>query len=441
MDITPKLPISLNGGMTDRKAMFIHDPLHARCLVLASGKTTLALVVVDSCMVPDEVVQEAKRLIHKQIGIPPSQVLISATHTHSAPTLAPTFQSGPDRDYVTQLPIRIAMGVQNAVTQMQPAELGFGSASEPKQVFNRRWYMKPGSIPPDPFGNRTDRVRMNPPVGSADLLEPAGPTDPEVCAISVRSKTGSPLAVLANYSLHYVGDVPGTSVSADYFGEFARQMSRRLPASPGNPPFVGILSNGTSGDCNNINFRTPHPKTESGGRIRLVAHAVAEAASAGLAKASYANRVEIRSAVREITLKTRRPNQEEIVRARRIVASAKGSVLRSLDEIYAGETLSLAEYPAEKRVVIQAIRLGNSGIVAIPCEVFAEIGLKLKRESPIKPIFTISLANGYSGYLPTPEHHRLGGYETWRAKSSFLEVDASRKIESTALELLASLAK
>ena len=73
---------------------------------------------------------------------------------------------------------------------------------------------------------------------------------------------------------------------------------------------------------------------------------------------------------------------------------------------------------------------------AIPCEVFVEIGLELKSKSPAKPLFTVSLANGYNGYLPTPDQHKLGGYETWRARSSYLEPDASPKIVAKLLELL-----
>ena len=81
------------------------------------------------------------------------------------------------------------------------------------------------------------------------------------------------------------------------------------------------------------------------------------------------------------------------------------------------------------------------GICAVPCEVFVEIGLDLKKRSPLKTTFTIELANGYNGYLPTPKQHSWGGYETWRARSSYLEVDASTKITATLLELLAKVAK
>lgn len=82
------------------------------------------------------------------------------------------------------------------------------------------------------------------------------------------------------------------------------------------------------------------------------------------------------------------------------------------------------------------MRIGDVGIVAIPCEVFAEIGLELKKRSPFQPTIVIELANGYNGYLPTPAQHKLSGYETWRARSSYLEVDASPKIVGALLAML-----
>ncbi|MFO1095022.1 MAG: hypothetical protein U0992_17200 [Planctomycetaceae bacterium] len=85
------------------------------------------------------------------------------------------------------------------------------------------------------------------------------------------------------------------------------------------------------------------------------------------------------------------------------------------------------------------MRIGDLGIVGIPCETFVETGLAIKAASPLKPTFCISLANGYNGYLPTPEHHDWGGYETWRARSSYLAVDAEPAVRHTALELLERL--
>lgn len=113
--------------------------------------------------------------------------------------------------------------------------------------------------------------------------------------------------------------------------------------------------------------------------------------------------------------------------------------MQTQPEIYARETLLLADYPEKVSVLVQGLRIGDLGIGAIPCEVFVEIGLELKQKSALQPVFIISLANGYNGYLPTVQHHRLGGYETWRARSSYLEVEAAPRIVDRLLALFGEL--
>ncbi len=107
--------------------------------------------------------------------------------------------------------------------------------------------------------------------------------------------------------------------------------------------------------------------------------------------------------------------------------------------VYARETLALANYPDHRNIILQAIRIGELSIVSSPCETFAETGLAIKRRSPFKNTFTIELANGSDGYLPTIEQHGYGGYETWPARSSLLEVTAERKIRSSLLRMLEEL--
>ena len=176
MDVTPtKFPISVNGNMTDIQAKAANDPLHARCLVLDDGKTKLAIVVVDSCMLPRELVEDAKAQANKLTGIPADHMLISATHTHSAPTVTGVFQSEPDADYVKYLPTKIAEGIETAHDRRVPARVGFGRVKDESQLFNRRWKREHGLIPPDPFGNTTDKVQMNPGNQAKGLVEPAGP--------------------------------------------------------------------------------------------------------------------------------------------------------------------------------------------------------------------------------------------------------------------------
>jgi len=438
-NISPPLGLSINGSFTDHKATNIHDELHARCLVLDNGISRIGIVVVDSCMVPREIFDEAKQIIQKETGIPAHLLLMSATHTHSAPAATPVFQSDPDPSYQQFLTRRIADGIRRAVANLAPARITWGISSVSGQVFNRRWKMKPGTLLRDPFGGTNDLVKMNPNVGDPNLLEPAGPTDPQVCFISVQHTNGRPLAVLANYSLHYCGGMGGGIVSADYYGAFADRLQQLLEADRQDPPFVGIMSNGTSGNINNIDFRGEQEQQPPFGQLRIVANDVAMEVVRATRSLQYRDWIPLHAKRTEIRLGVRVPASNEVRRAYEILAQAKGSQLRTPEEVYARETILIKDYPPHVQSILQAVRIGDVGIVAIPCEVFVEIGLEIKSKSPFKPTFTISLANGYNGYLPTVEHHRQGGYETWRARSSYLEVEAAPKIETAVFQLLDQL--
>ena len=396
-----------NGGVIARGAIAkqIHDELRARCLVLDDGRTKVAIAVCDLRMIDRAVVEEARKLACEATGIPPANVLISATHTHGAPGVIGMHPDEIDRWYRDFLIRRIADGIRRADLNLAPAQAGWGLGSVPNQTFNRRWHMKKGTATANPFGAKGDTVQMNPPRQSPNLVRPAGPADPGLTALSVQGIDGRPLALLANYSVHYVGGYRGGHVSADYFGVFADRMAQLLEAPASDPPFVAIMSNGTSGDLNNI--------------IQLSAT------------------VSLAAAVVDLELGVRRPDAERIAWAKQKIQEGAKSRTR----IYAEETLELAKFPASVPVRLQVLRIGKLAIAAIPCEVFAETGLAIKEQSPLDATFTIELANGYNGYLPTRQQHAWGGYETWPARSSYLEVGAEAKIREGILKLLRQVAK
>lgn len=438
--ITPWLGVSIAGSMRPNYARNVHDELHARCVVLDDGTTRLAITIVDNCLIPREVFDSAKRMVKEKTGLPMEQMMMAATHTHSAPTVSPAFQNRPDPDYREWLIVRLADTVRRALNNLEPARIAWGVGEEGSQVFNRRWFMKPETELRSPLG-RTDTVRMNPPAGHSTLVKPAGPTDPEVPVVSVQSADGRPLALLANYTLHYVGGTRGSEISADYFGMFADRIQEMIDADRLDPPFVGMLSNGASGDINNIDFRTRRERKQPYEQMRLVADTVAAEAFRVHRELEYST-PKLRSAQKEIRLGVRKPSAAELEEAKALIAGlrAKGRTdLKSREEIYAQETIELADYPDEVGIIVQVFRIGDLAIVALPTETFVEIGLEIKERSPFKPTFVIELANGYNGYLPTVKHHELGGYETWRAKSSYLEVQAAPKIVKAAIGLLESL--
>ncbi|MBI5773783.1 MAG: neutral/alkaline non-lysosomal ceramidase N-terminal domain-containing protein [Verrucomicrobia bacterium] len=439
-NITPFIGAGIVGGFTTPPSTHIHDELHARCLALDDGETRLAFAIVDSVSVNREVFDEAKRLVSEATGLPRENMMMSATHTHSASSARGTnafvFEKSLD-DYQSFLARRIADGVRRALNNLQPARIGWGAGQVPQHVFNRRWLLKDGKTSVNPFGEQ-DRAVMNP-GNRPDLLKPAGPTNSEVYFISVESTNGRPIALLANYWLHYVGGVGNGHISADYFGVFCDRIQELLGADRQDPPFVGVLANGPCGDVNNINFTAPREKHAPYEKMKIVANDVAQEVLRVRKTIRHRDWVELKSAQAELELKMRHPTPEMLARAQQILARpATISPAHRLEGTYASRTVAAAKWPESISIVLQTFRIGDLGIAAVPFETFTETGLEIKAKSPFKDTFTIELANGGYGYLPTPEQHELGGYETWLGTNR-VEKDATRKIMAKLMELFARL--
>src|SRR5262249_35315631 len=154
-------------------------------------------------------------------------------------------------------------------------------------------------------------------------------------------------------------------------GAFAERIQALLDAGKGEPPFVGILSNGTSGDINNVNYAAaPPPKQAEYERIRVVADRVALAAHEAYKRIEQRPWVALGAAQKEIERGARLRSADDVARAREIVEKAKGQGLKTLPEVYARETVLLAGYPPRVRLLLQALRIGDLGIAACPCETF-----------------------------------------------------------------------
>ncbi len=436
-NITPWLGEGIVGNWDTPPAKHVHDELHARCVVLDDGATRVAIVLVDSVGTPREVFDEAKRQIHEHTGLPADHVLAAATHTHSATSSAWRNALAPDKDfsdYQQFVARRISDGVRRAINNLEPARVGWGTADEPRQVTNRRRFLKPGMSMPNPFGGQ-DQVK-----GCSvqrDLIKPAGPVDPQIVFLSIQAADGRPIALLANYSMHYVGEVPSQDISADYFAAFADRIQQLLEADRLDPPFVGILSNGTSGDVDNT-YAEPPERLPPYARLRHVAGDVAQGVFAQCQKLQYHECVPLGMVQRELELAVRKPTAEQLIRAKELLADPQRPNKFPHERVYAHRIMMQQEAPVTIRVIIQALRIGDLGIASSPFETFAEMGLEIKARSPLKPTCTIELANGWYGYLPTPEQHKLGGYETWLGTNK-VEIEASTKLTAALLDMLGEL--
>ncbi len=442
-NITPELGGEVVGGFAPFPATHIHDELHARCLVLDDGKTKLALVVCDLLGLHRSVSVKAREFIEKETGIPAANVLISGTHTHSAVNAL----GGPVRFYSSDLELtdyqkfvarRIADGVRRAINLLRPAEIAFGRVDVPEHVHIRRWFLKEGTMPPNPFG-KIDKVKMNPGAGNPNLIKPAAEPDPVVSFIALREPGGRMISVYSAYSLHYVGGVQGADVSADYYGMYCEALKRLQTGGGDYPPFVGIMANGTSGDANNINFRNPQPRKKPYEQMRYVAEDVAAKVNAALQKLAWQSEAPLAAKYRELDVKWRKIPDDLIAWAKETEATApriQGKV--SLPLSYAGRVQRLAQASPETKYPAQVFRIGDVCIGSSPCETFAETGMEFKKRSPFAKSFMVELAHGYYGYMPTPRHFELGGYETWPG-TNYLEPQASVKLMTALLEMAAEV--
>jgi hypothetical protein len=444
-NITPPLGSPIVGNFTIPLAAEVHDDLHVRAVVLDNGRTRLALATVDVCVLPRGPIDRAKALVEKRIGIPPAHIIISAIHTHSGPATAELLQGKPDPVYMDFLVLRIADAICRAANHLEPARIGFGVGSESRLVFNRRYFMKPGTIGPDPFGRSNDTVRTNPGYNNPNIIRPAGPIDPEVGVLVVASLGGRPISVVGNYALHYVGGVPGDHISADYFAVWADSVAS-LAGTAGKvlyPPFTPILTNACSGDINNADFLhgpgLPRPYEQ----MQRVADMLAAECYRTWRSMDFTDSIELAASHEEIELAIRKPDAADIAHARKVLKTRpETGQFTALNRSYAKETLGLAEtYPQSIRTVVQVWRIGSLGIATFPGEAFVELGLEVKAKSPFKPTFLIELANDYRGYIPTVRAMHEGGYETWRAKSSCLEEQAAPKLVAAVLRQLEAVSK
>ena len=439
VDITPKPGVSLDGTISKPGPVKgIHDRLHTRALVLDDGSERLAIVTCDVCMIGRDVIDEAKRMAQKASSIRADRILVAGTHSHAVVRAIHVGRGPLDDEYHRLLSQRIAAAITQAAKNLAPAKIAWGSFERPEYVACRRFLCREGSVGPNPFGETGERV-ASVAMSKRQVIRPAGPVDPEFFILSVRHADDRPLCVLGNYSVHYCGGYARGMVSADYFGWYARALEDELDAGPDHPPFVGIMSNGTSGNTGAIR-RVGKTRYRPFEWMKVAGRSLAEETLKTMKSFRYRSDVKLAAAQAEIELGIRRPDADRIAWAKEILQRGKPPYPHPWTPIYARETLELAKYPPTKRFIFQAFRIGDLAIASAPCEVFAETGLAIKKSSPLTSTFTMELANGYGGYLPPPEQHALGGYETWPARSSCLEVEAEPKIRAVIERLLQDVA-
>jgi hypothetical protein len=285
---------------------------------------------------------------------------------------------------------------------------------------------------------KLDKVKTNPSGAEDKIVKRVSQMDTRLHYLALKEVDDRWIGLLGNYSMHYVGDWPNGTVTADYFGYFSRHIAAKLNA---DDAFVGMLSNGTSGDANIWDFLQPdrYPK-EFFKKSELIGNDLATRVFEALQNTSWDADPVLACIYDEIAMPVCKPSSEELQAATEIVKTSDFENIEANEEglkkLYAREQVLLNEYPDTVPFPLQAMKIGSCIIGALAGEFFAETGLWLRGKLKTT-YFTITMANGYFGYVPPPHQIELGGYETWRCRTSFLH--SEKEIREKLLTMIQKL--
>jgi len=410
VNITPKIGTPMAGYYFERGAEGVHDPLQAKVIVLEAGGTKAALVALDLISTLRTTVEAARKRIEAETGIPGANVMISATHSHTGPTLAGTRRfdalGGTNdlaREYNQALPALIAEGVRAAAGKLEPAQAAYGAGEEPGLAFNRRFHMRDGTVGWNPG-------KLNP-----NIVRVAGPVDAEAQVVSFTGNGRQPRAAYVNFPMH-LDTVGGTHFSADY-----PFMLSELLAQAKGPELLTLFTIGCAGDINHINVHWGDPQKGHG-----------EAARIGTILAARVLRVMermntnitpgiLRASQEMVALPLPKITPEEIAAAEAIVERVNAKTQpepKFMEQVQAFKALDVRERAGRaQEAEVQVIALSKElAWVSLPGEIFVELGLSIKAGSPFKQTMIAELANGSIGYIPSRRAYAEGNYEVVSAR-------------------------
>ena len=444
-DITPSVGMQALGGDGNAYLESLHDPCKVRAAVFGSGPSRVAIVGIDALFIRRSTVLAARREIQEKCGIAPEAVLIACSHTHDAGPIGfhlpgefdeatPLVKSlvydkgiTADFEYLARVQREIVAAVVAADAGKVNARGAVGFGHEDKAAFNRRFRMRSG-------------VTMTfPGPGNPDILEPAGPIDPQVGVLGAWNADGKFLGCIVNFACH------GTTRSGGISADWIYYLEKTIRGLMGEQAIV-VFMPGMLGDITQLNNRSLYQIRQVGevaGRYvggRVGAEAIktlvaVEQAAGPLAPVTAQHQV--------LQIKRRAPQPERVARALELVQQDPAKV-GATEWTFARELVILDAWIKRQPIAdveVQAVQVGPVVLLSCPAECFCQLGLDLKAGSKFPFTFPVALANDAVGYVPTAAAFspRGGGYETRLTSYSNLEPTAGQQIVDALLGLASRL--
>ena len=396
-DITPPVGIKSAGFAARGPLVRLHDPLLATALVFADGDQRAAIVSCDLLDLDADTVHEIRSRVHRSTGIPENAITLACTHTHYGPDAHRDLADPVVKAYHANLIHTLTGIIEAAASDLRPAQLSVGWGTSDIGI-NRREKLPDGQI----------ILGQN----------PNGPIDRAVGVLRIDALDGNPLACVVNFQTHPVSQTWQVDhISADYPGKM-REVVEAL---------TGTRCLFLQGACGNINAVRMEPSYEParslgvrlGCEVARVWETVQPKPVTGLATGSrtvelphtrYGSQAGAAARVAAVEheiadLETRNAFEGLIQWAKMRLAAAQAAL----------ESWTTGVLPDPVEIEVQAWRVGDFAIVTTPAEVFNQIGVKIKTDSPFDDTFFLGYANGSIGYVPVPEAYAEGGYEVLHA--------------------------
>ena len=423
-EITPLFGNSIRGYFNLRLVDGVKEKTYAKAAVIDDGKQLVAMLAVDACGITDKLCEAVYEKVSKYIKIEKSNLMISATHSHTAgPIDSDNEEADQELDglYIEWLYNACADTIICAFQRRENARLKLTIAKIEGITFCRNYLLKNGVS------------RTNPGIGNPDIVRPIGEVDPFAPILVVENEQGKDIGIIYSFANHQ-DSVDGTEVSGDWSSIVALRMKEKYGSD-----FISVMFYGTAGNINQVDINNTDKDYDPPHSHYYLGNTVADAILKVIDKTKYLDG-DIKVAYQTKIYNMRVPTIDEINERQELLNRVEipkkvkldaSSPKELFDACMARSALRFT-FSAKKyyQIKMQIIQIGSVKIFALPGEVFSQYGAKIKSAFSDYTCFFACLSNNRPGYMPAKECYLPELYESLYGSAAFYPEDVENIFDS-----------